>query len=165
MAGKEYIEANVHIKADGCWVWQGGAYPSGYGYCRVAFNKSTLAHKVSYEAFRGPIPEGRKLRRLCDLKRCCNPEHFELIELRTKRIASDTELREYAIKMWELKTGHDRDVATAVGVSVGPDATRPGLLSCAESVSQGPDFNKGENERGLSWNEVFERLFLGKGPR
>src|SRR5690606_7471316 len=34
-------------------------------------------HRVTYEAFVGPIPEGLEVDHLCRNRACCNPEHLE----------------------------------------------------------------------------------------
>ena len=37
-----------------------------------------LAHRMSYEAFKGEIPPGVLVRHKCDVRACCRPEHLEL---------------------------------------------------------------------------------------
>lgn len=40
------------------------------------------AHRVVYEAVRGPIPGGLSLDHLCRVRRCVNPDHLEAVPLR-----------------------------------------------------------------------------------
>lgn len=56
-----------------CWEWQ-GALSHGYGLLRVD-GKMVLAHRLAYEATRGPI--AGQLDHLCRNPRCCNPAHLE----------------------------------------------------------------------------------------
>ncbi|KKL07053.1 hypothetical protein LCGC14_2589890 [marine sediment metagenome] len=57
-----------------CWVWRGGR--NNYGYGRW---KRTLAHRVSYAAFHGPIPKGLTIDHLCLNKLCVRPSHLEVV--------------------------------------------------------------------------------------
>lgn len=70
--------SNVAIgDPDGCWLWRGGTTRSGYGRLR-ANGRSTGAHRLSYEWFVGPIPEGYFVCHRCDVPECVNPEHLFL---------------------------------------------------------------------------------------
>jgi hypothetical protein len=62
----------------GCWLWLGTGY-RGYGSTRVpGWRRRTYpAHRVSFIAFRGPIPSGLTLDHLCRVKCCVNPDHLE----------------------------------------------------------------------------------------
>jgi hypothetical protein len=73
---RERITRRVEHDENGCWVWQGSTSGKGYGYLRVN-GRSNYAHRVSYEAFVGPIPEGEVIDHLCRNARCCNPSHLE----------------------------------------------------------------------------------------
>jgi hypothetical protein len=72
-----------HVKIDpvtGCWMWQRGKCPRGYGKVAVRLGPhqvvTRLAHRVSYEEFVGHIPDGLVVRHLCHVPGCVNPEHL-----------------------------------------------------------------------------------------
>lgn len=60
----------------GCWLWTGAVAGGGYG---VAWGRGRReqAHRLTYEAARGPIPSGMQLDHLCRVRCCCNPDHLE----------------------------------------------------------------------------------------
>lgn len=60
----------------GCWIWDGSKNPNGYGLISVD-GKYKLAHRVSYEMFRGGVPEGLGLDHLCGNRACVWPGHLE----------------------------------------------------------------------------------------
>lgn len=62
----------------GCWLHPGPQ--DDKGYCRDNWrSKHEMAHRVSYRAFKGPIPEGKQVRhKECGRGCCINPEHLEL---------------------------------------------------------------------------------------
>lgn len=62
--------------ASGCWEFRSGAMKSGH--CRIRMNgKHVLVHRLSYETWVGPIPEGQLIRHKCDNPPCMNPDHLE----------------------------------------------------------------------------------------
>lgn len=60
----------------GCWVWTACILHNGYGQFRVG-PKHKQAHRVSYTALVGEIPEGLQLDHLCRVRECVNPSHLE----------------------------------------------------------------------------------------
>jgi hypothetical protein len=71
------IERNSERSVEtGCWTWRRYVTPEGYGRIVVG-RKSTLAHRVSYEAHVGLIPAGMQLDHLCRNRACVNPAHLE----------------------------------------------------------------------------------------
>jgi hypothetical protein len=58
-----------------CWLWEGSKNPDGYGYF-THDNVRWAAHRASYEAFNGLIPENYLVRHTCDTPSCVNPTHL-----------------------------------------------------------------------------------------
>jgi len=61
----------------GCWRWNGNINLGGYGQMTV-FGKNCYTHRLAYEAWVGPIPEGLLVRHKCDIRDCMNPSHLEV---------------------------------------------------------------------------------------
>jgi len=62
----------------GCWLWTAGATKAGYGLFRFQ-DAARYAHRVTFEALRGAIPDGLELDHLCRVTFCCNPDHLEAV--------------------------------------------------------------------------------------
>jgi len=72
------IQAPFGYKDTSCWVWIKSKDSSGYG--TIGINKKTWSvHRVAYELWKGPIPEGLEIDHLCQTKACCNPAHLEAV--------------------------------------------------------------------------------------
>lgn len=76
-----HLKENVAIDGKGCWVWQGSVIPSGYGQMSWG-GRIQYVHRLSYECFKGKVPDGLQLDHLCRNRACLNPEHLEPVTAR-----------------------------------------------------------------------------------
>ena len=64
----------------GCWLWTASLDGKGYPQIQVgtrAAPKVKRGHRLVYEMYRGPIPEGLQLDHLCRVPSCVNPDLLE----------------------------------------------------------------------------------------
>lgn len=67
-----------------CWMWTGGTNGKGYGSIGVGSRsdgpkRTRLIHQVTFEHYKGPIPEGLEPDHLCRVRRCWCPDHLEAV--------------------------------------------------------------------------------------
>lgn len=78
---RERLMLKIEIAPDNCWVWKGVIAYDGYGVAKVD-NKRYRAHRLVYETFKAPIPDGLVIDHLCRNRACCNPDHLEPVTTR-----------------------------------------------------------------------------------
>lgn len=74
------LRANAEFNPEGCWIWQGKPGKHGYGVISIG-NQGRYAHRLSYETFVRPIPDGLSIDHLCRVRMCINPSHLEPVTL------------------------------------------------------------------------------------
>lgn len=58
-----------------CWEFNGHKHDDGYGTMKVK-GKTVKTHRLAYECWVGPIPEGASILHSCDNPPCINPAHL-----------------------------------------------------------------------------------------
>jgi hypothetical protein len=99
--------ANVtKLGPDDCWPWTGSLSSTGYGRLNIN-GRPHLAHRISYVAHVGPLPEGNwVIDHLCRVKHCVNPAHLDLVPSRvnTERglhgLKWNPAWHDEAVKLW-----------------------------------------------------------------
>lgn len=85
---RERIERNsTPVTESGCWVWMGAVKGKSklnqYGNMIIGSRidgsrRNVAAHRASYMAYKGEIPEGMFVCHCCDTPCCVNPNHLFL---------------------------------------------------------------------------------------
>lgn len=86
---RQRVLAAITATPTGCWQWTGTVTDQGYGTIWVN-GKNRKAHRVTYEMFVGPIPDGLTLDHLCRNRPCVNPEHLEPVTQLINNLRGDT---------------------------------------------------------------------------
>ena len=68
---------NIVRAPNGCWLWTGQKQARGYGQIKV-LGEWVLTHRFAFMLHRGPIPEGKFVCHVCDVRECVCPDHLFL---------------------------------------------------------------------------------------
>ncbi len=83
------FEGKYVIAVTGCWEWTARKDQNGYGLFWDG-NRSSRAHRVSYEMHVGKIPDGLVIDHLCRVRSCVNPAHLEPVTNRENLMRGQT---------------------------------------------------------------------------
>jgi hypothetical protein len=84
---EERLISKIVKSPNGCWLWAGAKDRHGHGQVWHGVGPVS-AHRVAYEVWVGPIPEGYAVMRTCRQVLCVNPEHLTLKQRKSERVAS-----------------------------------------------------------------------------
>jgi hypothetical protein len=73
-----------------CWIPELRTMPNGYVVVAPRKGGGIVGHRLSYQAFRGPIPDGLVLDHLCRVRACVNPWHLEPVTTRENLLRGQT---------------------------------------------------------------------------
>lgn len=88
----------------GCLIWHGARTPDGYGKIRNG-RSTVLAHRLSWEWARGPIPEDVVIDHLCRNRACVKTVHMELVSRRENTLRGNSVASQRA-RLTHCKYGH-----------------------------------------------------------
>lgn len=106
MEGK-YLETFLSriVVNECCWDWDGAHFKTGYAETWDG-RRPLYAHRVSYELWVGPIPDGFVIDHLCRNRGCVNPEHLEAVSQRTNILRGTGMSARHAVKT-HCPKGHE----------------------------------------------------------
>jgi hypothetical protein len=130
-------------KTDGCWLWTGQKFWTGYSVFTVCpapnVRRSRTGHRWIYETLNGPIPEGMFVLHSCDVRHCVNPAHLglgpsaensaQMVERGRHKPISRPGVLQAAAKLTDERVREMRALA-ASGVRTGELARRFGVSPC-----------------------------------
>ena len=105
------VLARIVIDDNGCWIWQGATRSPGYGHVGVKGPdlkwRMVGTHRITYEYFIGPIPDGHQLDHLCRVRLCANPYHLEAVTSRENTLRSPVAIGGLNAAKTHCKRGHE----------------------------------------------------------
>ena len=99
----------------GCWIWTGQIMWSGYPLIKNENRRTTRAHRVAHELFKGPIPKGLTIDHLCRNRACVNPNHLEAVSIHANTMRSQISLSTINAKKTHCVHGHLLDKVNKQG--------------------------------------------------
>jgi len=104
-----------------CWLWIGGCFKEGYGRFTLD-GHLVLAHRIAYELWVGPIPNGLQLDHICHNndatcaggsacihRRCVNPAHLDPVTSRENVLRSTVSTASRNARKTHCPYGHPLD--------------------------------------------------------
>lgn len=96
---KERFEDKIlKLPMTDCHLWTAYTNPRGYGKISIDHSPQ-LAHRVSYQLYKGEIPSGMQVLHNCDNSYCVNPDHLRLG-------THDENMRDHAIRGRRFKVSN-----------------------------------------------------------
>jgi hypothetical protein len=86
-AGDNARRLRHYSQKDGqCLLWTGTRIYSGYGMAYDSFTgKQILVHRLAWQTWVGPIPDGLELDHICRVRNCIEPAHLEPVTQRENK--------------------------------------------------------------------------------
>jgi hypothetical protein len=103
---REDLRARVAMAGE-CWEWTGTRNRQGYGTVHIGDGLGPyLAHRVSFTAFVGQIPDDLVIDHLCRNPPCINPAHMEPVTRRVNSLRGESPTA-VAVRTGTCKRGHE----------------------------------------------------------
>lgn len=127
----ERFAGKYEADADGCWLWTAMVNSRGYAQIGVTLSPGVTvtryAHRVAYEATHGPIPDGLVVDHICNVRRCVNPDHLQLL---TSQENIDRSQHPMILRRLEDRCVRGHDLSDPAVVYIRPDNGRRACRKC-----------------------------------
>jgi hypothetical protein len=116
---------HTHLDPSGCWVWTGSSTDEGYGFLttKTYTPPKFVSHRLAYELYRGPIPEGLTIDHLCRNRGCVNPWHLEPVTSK-ENVLRGIGISAMNARKTHCKHGHEFDIRNTYITKEGERACR-----------------------------------------
>jgi hypothetical protein len=100
--------------------------PNHDGYIRIYQGKDNvkrykMLHRMAWEKYKGDIPEGYEIDHMCRNRKCCNPEHLQLLGISEHKVKTNKERYAERIEgvIHAIQEGYGvKQISEAFGVTV-----------------------------------------------
>jgi hypothetical protein len=165
---RERLLSNIRIDEAGCWVWTRGKVRTGHGLITVG-GASERVHRIAYEEFVGPIPNGLQILHSCDNASCINPDHLRpgthrenMADMKERGRAAKGANNHFGKVKYEGE-GNARSKLTAEAVM---DIRTSGLSSLDLAAKHGVSFQAVQHARaGRTWKHLQFADLVAPPPR
>lgn len=102
----ERFNSKVQEAPNGCHEWTGATNHKGYG--KLTLQRRTVsAHRLAYEHFVGPVPDGMNVCHHCDNPKCVRPDHLFVGTSRDNSVDMVTKGRHFNSRKTHCPKGHE----------------------------------------------------------
>lgn len=133
-----------------CWDWKGTMFSNGYGAFKLK-RKMWRSHRLSYSIFVGEIPSKHEIHHTCENRKCCNPEHLQLLK-------HPEHARTHNIKKTHCKRGHE---FTKENTRISPTNKR--ICRKCERINHYNAYHK-DIEKARAYVKKQAKLYRQKNP-
>lgn len=132
----------------GCWLWVGVIKHAGYGGMGSGTGplKSCSAHRVAWELYRGPIPEGMQIDHICRVRSCVNPDHLRVVTPRQNTLENSLSPSALNAAKTHCSRGHPLSGDNLIIERPGPTQTRRSCRSCQRDAQRTKYSNRRERK-------------------
>lgn len=101
----DFLRRVVFNEETFCWNFIGSKTPAGYGLI-TKNRRNYLTHRLTYQFFKGEIPQGLDVDHLCRNRACCNPEHLEAVTRSVNNFRGEVGKHNQNVKKTHCLRGH-----------------------------------------------------------
>lgn len=105
---RERVLSRLIIDPSGCLIWAGSLNSTGYGQVEHE-HRALYVHRLMYEWFVGPIPDGLHIDHLCRNRACGAPAHLEAVTPKVNILRGDGPSASQA-RRDHCEQGHEYDL-------------------------------------------------------